>query len=145
MADPVTAMLVVGGASTAGKMFFESEAESSQINSLNLEGQQKALQYNQRLLQNFDMTEKALASYEANAATRGVSLSSPSLEAGKRDIYNLSAEERKNLGIEKSIFEQNIDTEKSNARTSLYAQLFGDVASFGERVAGVKSKLPTKG
>jgi hypothetical protein len=145
MADPVTAMVVVSAAATGGKMLFESEAASAQENSLNLENQQKQLQYNQRLLQNYDMTEKALASAQAHAATRGVSMASPSLEAEKTNIYNLSAEERKNLGIEKSIFEQNIRNEKSNVRTSLYAQLFGDVASFGERYYGVKSKLPSAG
>jgi hypothetical protein len=145
MADPVTGMLVVSAAATGGKMLLESEASSAQLNSLNLENQQKQLQYNQRILQNYEMTEKALASAEAHAATRGVSMTSPSLEAEKTSIYNLSAEERKNLGIEKSIFEQNLANEKSNVRSSLYAQLFGDVASFGERYYGVKSKLPTKG
>ncbi len=142
MADPVTAMLVVAGTAEAGKAVMQYGVSRQKLEGLELQRKEQELQYQQKTLANYDMTKKILDTQLAQASTRGISLSSPSLEAIQRDTLNVSSQRQKNLDTEQSILERNARIEKENVQNTLFAELFGDFVETGTAFAGVKSKLP---
>lgn len=142
--DPVTALLVISAGTTVVKAGMEANAADEKLKALDLTKEQHVLAHQQKTLANFDTMEKLLQHQVAQATVRGVGLGSPSLEAIQRNTVNIAAKEQSNLDIEENIFEQNIATEKANVNNTLFAELFGDVASTASEFAGVKSKLPSR-
>lgn len=142
MADPVTALMVVAGASKAAQAGVEIFGEQEKEEAINLAAKQRELQYQQKTLANYDTTNKILDAQLVQASARGISLGSPSLEAIQRETSNVGARRQANLDIEEDIFERNARIEKENARMSLAAQLFGDAASFATQAAGAAKAMP---
>lgn len=143
MADPVTALIVLSAGTTVVKAGFEMNAADEKAASLDLIKQQGVLAHQQKTLANFETMQKVLDRQVAEATTRGVGLGSQSLEAIRRNTLNIGARQASNLEIEQNIFERNIEAEKSNVKSTLFAELFGDVASMASDFASVKSKMPT--
>jgi hypothetical protein len=144
MADPVTAMIVVAGVATAAEGVSQYQSEQSKLAGIKLRNKERELEYEQKTLANYDMTKKILDTQMAQAAGRGVALSSPSIEAIQRDTLNTSAKRQKNLDIEETLIERNARIEKENVQNTLYTELFGDVAQAATSFIGAKSKLPSK-
>lgn len=136
------ALLAVAAGATVGKMGMEYEAAQEKEKALDLQGQQLQLQNQQKMLGNLDVMEKVLDAQAVSMTTRGVAFSSPSYNAIQRATLNIGAKKQANTEIEGSLAMENLDIEKQNVRTSLYAQLFGDTASLATTAAGTVSKLP---
>ena len=146
MGDPVTTMgvmVAVGATSGAGKAYFQRKSELSQLDALDLKREQTELQYQQKTLSNFELTNKILDSQISEASARGISMYSPSLEAIQRSTLNTGAKNQKNFDTEESIFERNIKIEKRNVRDTFVGQLFGDAAKFTKSIAGAVGNMPT--
>jgi hypothetical protein len=135
--NPEVALAVIGGAQAA-KGLFQINASNERTRAIELEASQRRLQYQQKTLANYDLTNKILDSQIVQASARGVALSSPSLEATQRNTTNIAARSAKNLEIEEDIFERNVKNEKKNVQRSLIAQLLGDVTEFSDQAIGVK-------
>jgi hypothetical protein len=128
--DPVTLTLAsIAVVSTVGKMTAEEQAAEANLSALDRQAKLNALQYQQKNLQNIDITEKMLSRQAAQLSTRGVAFDSPSFNAIQRETLNVGARKAANLQTEESLNKQAIDIEKRNVKTTLYAQLFGDVAN----------------
>jgi hypothetical protein len=143
--DPFTiAAFSIAGGAEIGKMFFESNAAKEQKKALELESKESELQYQQKLLANYDTMQKVLDAQLAQASARGVSLASPSFNAIQRQTFNVGAKQARNLQLEESISQANIEAEKYNVKQSLHAQLFGDVATLASEGYNFYENAPRK-
>ena len=137
-------MAAVSAGATVGKMGMEYEAAQEREKALDLQAKESELQYQQKTLSNLDTMEKVLGEQVAAMTTRGVAFSSPSFNAIQRGTFNIGAKRQKNIEIERSLTEANIDVERENVTNTLYAQLFGDTAQLAMNVASVAAKMPSK-
>lgn len=137
-------LATIAGGATLGKMGFEAKAASEKEDALKLQGEEQTLQYQQKTLSNYDVLSKTLDAQEAQMTTRGVAFSSPSFNAIQRETVNIGSKKQANLNIEDDIAQQNLENEKKNVRTTLFAQLFGDVASTSLAATNIAEKLPSK-
>jgi len=145
MADPVTGLIVLGVAATTAKGVAQYSASQQKLQSLDLMQEQNVLRHQEKTLANFETSQKILDAQLSEATTRGIGLGSSSLEAIRRNTYNTESKRQSNLDIEESILERNTKAEKSNVKSTLYAELFGDVAGLTEDFALASAKIPTKG
>jgi hypothetical protein len=139
------AMAAVAAGATIGKMSAEKEAEQANLSALNQQSKLLTLQYQQKNMQNLDITEKLLSKQAAQMAARGVAFDSPSFNAIQRETINSGSRKEGNLKTEESLGQQSLAIERRNVKSTLHAQLFGDAANFAFGVAGVADKWPTKG
>lgn len=137
-------LLAIAAGATVAKMGAEAAVASQQRQALDLQAKQLQLQTQQKTLGNLTAMEKVLDSQAVALTTRGVAFTSPSYNAIQRATLNIGAKNQKNLDIESSLNQANIDMEKANVNNTLYAQLFGDTANLAFTAAGVASKLPVK-
>lgn len=143
-----TAALVLGGiaiASKVGEADMQVKAANARTAALEMQAKQQTISYQQKTLSNYDVMQKAIATQEAAMTTRGVAFNSPSFNALQRETLNIGAKKQRNLDIEDSLTQANIDIEKSNVKNTLFAQLFGDVSDVAFQAASFESKRPTKG
>lgn len=138
------AMAAVATGATVGKMGMEISAADSATQALEMQAKQGELLYQQKTLSNLAMMDKVLDEQTAAMTTRGVAFSSPSFNAIQRATLNIGAKKQKNTDIEQSFYNANLDIEKENVKTKLYASLFGDVASVAGQAFNVYSKTPRK-
>ncbi|WP_218814188.1 hypothetical protein [Rickettsiella endosymbiont of Dermanyssus gallinae] len=143
---PQASLLILATAAATmevGKGVMEMQASKAQESALDLQAKQNQLQYQQQTLSNLDSLDKVIQHQTAQMTTRGVAFSSPSFNAIQRNTTNIAAKQQKNLDIQKSILDANIDIEKRNVKNSLFGQLFGDAAgtamSFGQ-LQGMRPK-----
>lgn len=141
-AETVVALMVVAGAAKTGQGVLQSEAAGAREEAINMEREQRYLQYQQKTMANYELTNKILDSQLAQGSAKGIGLGSSSFEAIQRETTNVSAKKQKNLNLEEDIFERNAKIEKQNVQDTLAAQLFGDTASFAEEAAGAYTKMP---
>lgn len=141
--DPASALLVMAGTRVAAAGFKISAADEK-INSLELTKEQGVLAHQQKTLANFETMQKVLDSQVAQATTRGIGLGSSSLEAIQRNTVNVAAKNQSNLDVEEDIFKRNVENEKSNVKSTLYAELFGDVSTVASDFATAGAKMPSK-
>lgn len=142
MADPTTAMMIVAGAKALGETALGFNIETEKENQINLQAEQQRLQYQQKTLANYDLTNKILDRQLVEASAKGVSLGSPSLEALQRNTLNVGAKKELNLETEEGIFERNIRVERENVENTMTAQLLGNLTDFGmSLVKADKAKL----
>jgi len=139
-----TALLVMGVAAEGVKAFGQTKAASSQRKALDLQSKQSALKYNQEQINNLDILEKTLQAQEAEATTRGVSLSSQSFSAIQADTLAKGGKQAENLEMEESLYQRGLGIEKKNIKKTLFANLFGDVAAVGFDFAKYASSIPKK-
>ena len=140
-----TALLVVAGVAEAGKIGSQFAAADAQENALNLQAKEMQVQAQQKTLSNYDVMQKVLDAQEAQMTVRGTAFSSPSFNAIQRETLNVGDKKFKNIKIEGDIAQQNIDNEKSNVRSKLYAQLFGDASDIAMAGMNMSRKMPTMG
>lgn len=138
MADPMTALMVVAGGAKVGGFLAGNEARLEKERAIDLQAEERMLQYQQKTLANYAVTNKILDAQLASASARGVGLGSPSLEAIERNTANVSARRQKNLDIEEDIFERNAEIEKKNVNDTFFAQVLGETASFASQAYGLK-------
>lgn len=144
MADPVTALTVVAVGATVGKGVMQYEAAQEKEKALDLQAKENVFQYQQKQLANLDMVKHVLARQQAQATVRGIDVSqSPSFNAVQRNTLNVAGKEGRNLDLEQTLMDENIDIEKQNVKNTLYAQLFGDAADLGTSFAQLQGKMPT--
>lgn len=136
------ALAAIAAGATIGKMSAEKEAEQANLAAIKQQSQLLNLQYQQKTLQNLDLTDKMLSKQAAQLSTRGVAFSSPSFNAIERETVNVSGRKQSNLNTELTLGEQGLEIEKSNVRRTLHAQLFGDVANFAFNALSFTGKLP---
>ena len=143
-----TAALVMAGvaaASEVGKMSMQAKMAEEKEYALDLQAKQQTLQYQQKTLSNYDVLQKVLDAQTAQMTVRGTAFASPSFNAIQRATFNVSSKKQKNLDIENDIAQSNIESEKSNVKSQLYASLFGDVANIAMSAFNVANKMPTIG
>lgn len=136
-------LMAVAGGATVAKMGAEREAAQQQEEALDLQGKQLQIQSQQKQLGNLDTMEKVLDAQTAAMTTRGVAFNSPSYNAIQRATLNIGAKQQANTELEGSISEANLETEKANVQSKLWADLFGDTANLAFTAATLKSKAPT--
>lgn len=134
---------IVMAVAEVGKAGFEIKAASEQEKALDQQGKELQLQTQQKTLANYDTMEKVLDAQAAHMTTTGLAFSSPSYNAIQRATVNIGSKEIKNTEIEGNLEQENIDIEKSNVKSSLFAQLFGDTATGALGAADIISKMPT--
>lgn len=140
------AALVLGGiavASEIGKADMQVKAADAQERALDLQAKQMALQTQQKTLANYDVMEKVLDAQIAHMTVTGTAFSSPSFNAIQRNTLNIGSKKQKNTDIEGELAQANIETEKENVRSKLYAELFGDAAGAAKSAFSIASKMPT--
>jgi hypothetical protein len=140
------AALVMGGiyvASEVGKSDAEIKAANAEEHALDLQAKQNALQQQQKTLSNYDVLQKVLDAQIAHQTTTGTAFSSPSFNAIQRATYNVGAKKQKNIDLEGELEQENIEIEKKNVRSKLYAQLFGNAAETAMTAFSIGSKMPT--
>lgn len=137
-------ILATAAAMEVGKGVMEIQAAKAQENALDLQAKQNELQYQQKTLSNLDSLDKVIQHQTAQMTTRGVAFSSPSFNAVQRNTENIAARQQKNLDIQKTFLDANVDIEKRNVNNTLYGQLFSDTAntlmSFAQ-LNGMRPKL----
>lgn len=143
MAEPTVALAVVAG-SDVGKVVSQYASANAKEEQLNLESEQRQLQYQEKTLANYDLTNKILDRQVAEATVKGVGLGSPSLEAIQRDTTNISARKQANLNTEEDLFQRNVRLEKQNVQNTFYAQIFGDVEEAATAAYDIKKASPRK-
>ena len=136
------ALAAISAGATIGKMSAEKEAAQADLSAINQQAKLQTVQYQQKQLQNLDVTEKILSRQAAQMSTRGVSFDSPSFNAIQRDTINSGAKQSRNDRLAESIGEDAFETEKKNVKRNLHAQLFGDVAEFSFNTATMVNNLP---
>ncbi len=139
------AMAAVAAGATIGKMSAEKEAEQANLSAINQQSKLLTLQYQQKTMQNLEITDKLLSKQAAQMAARGVAFDSPSFNAIQRETLNVGSRKESNLNTEKSLSDQALDIERKNVKTTLHAQLFGDTANVAFGALGVIDKWPTSG
>jgi len=142
------AALVMGGifvASEVGKSDEEVKAANAEEKALDLQAKQTAIQTQQKTLSNYDVLQKVLDAQIAHETITGTAFSSPSFNAIQRATYNVGAKREANTELEGDLEQENIEIEKKNVRSKLYAQLFGNAAETAMTAFSVGSKMPTLG
>src|SRR5271156_4928125 len=142
------AALVMGGifvASEVGKSDEEVKAANAEEKALDLQAKQTAIQTQQKTLSNYDVLQKVLDAQIAHETITGTAFSSPSFNAIQRATYNVGAKREANSELEGDLEQENIEIEKKNVRSKLYAQLFGNAAETAMTAFSVGSKMPTLG
>jgi len=142
--DPITALIVIGAVSAVGKGVSQFFGMDQQEQALKLQSEQNELQYQQKTLANYDLTNQILDKQLAQVSTRGVGIGSASFQATQINTANISAKNERNLNTEESIFERNSAIEKANVQMTFAAQIFGDAADFASDVISARSKIPSK-
>lgn len=137
-------MVGVAAAAETGKAISEVASAKQKEQALELNAKEMKLQAQQKTLANYDKVQSVLEAQEAAMTVRGVAFSSPSFNAIQRATLNIASKEQKNIDTEAAITQANIELEKQNVRTTLFAQLFGDVAATASAAAGVYAKAPKK-
>lgn len=137
------ALAAISAGATIGKMSAEKEAEQANLSAINQQSKLVALQYQQKHMQNLDITDKMLSKQAAQLSTRGVAFDSPSFNAIQRETVNIGARKEANLASEQSLTEQSLAIERKNVKTTLHTQLFGDAAALGFGALDLSSKWPT--
>lgn len=140
------AALVMGGifvASEVGKSDEEIKAANSEEQALDLQAKQTALQTQQKTLSNYDVLQKVIDAQIAHETVTGTAFSSPSFNAIQRNTLNIGSKTQKNTDIEGDLEQANIEIEKKNVKSKLYAQLFGNAADTSMEAFSVASKMPT--
>jgi hypothetical protein len=138
-------LAAIAAGATIGKMSAEKEAEQANLSAINQQSKLLALQYQQKNLQNLDLTDKMLSRQAAQMSARGVAFDSPSFNAIQRDTLNIGGRKERNLQTEESLSQQALEIEKHNVKSTLHAQLFGDAANFAFNAVSLASKFPTGG
>lgn len=139
------ALAAIAAGATVAKMSAEKEAEQANLSALNQQSKLTALQYQQKTMQNLEITDKMLSRQAAQMAVRGVAFSSPSYNAIQRETLNVGSRKQTNLDTEESLHQQAIEIEKRNVKSTLHAQLFGDAATLAFNAVGFAEKYPTLG
>ena len=140
-----TVAIVLGGvavASEVGAASEQSKAATAETQALDLQSKEMALQTQQKTLSNYDVMEKVLDAQTAHMTTTGTAFSSPSFNAIQRNTLNIAGKQQKNTEIEGELEQENIDVEKQNVQSKLYAELFGDVAQGASAAFSMYSKMP---
>lgn len=135
-------LAVAAGLSIASQlagMYEQTQAESAQLQQLELQQKQKNLQLTQKKLSVYGETKKVLARQQAQATVRGIGSDSPSLNAIQRDTLNISSKALQNLKTEEEMSKYSSDVEGENVRLTTHAQLFGETASIGQSFALLSS------
>lgn len=144
MSDPLSAALIVGTvAAQFGKANAQANAAESRQAALETQSKELMLQSQQKTLANYDTMEKVLDAQIAHMTTTGAAFSSPSYNAIQRNTMNIAAKKQKNIDIESSIQQENIEREKRNVRNTLFSQLFGDVADTVGMGFNIYKSMPT--
>lgn len=130
-------------ASESAKADAQVSAARARDASLELQGKEQTIQYQQKSLSNYDVMNKVLQAQEAQMTVRGTAFSSPSFNALQRDTLNIGAKTQKNLDTTESLEIANVENEKGNVQASLYADIFGDVSEGVSEVSGTYSKMPS--
>ncbi|MGC2661790.1 MAG: hypothetical protein WA324_27850 [Bryobacteraceae bacterium] len=139
------ALAAISAGATVGKMSAEKEAEQANLSAINQQSKLLALQYQQKNLQNLELTDKMLSRQAAQLSTRGVAFDSPSFNAIQRETINIGSRKESNLTAEQSLAEQGLAIERKNVKSTLHAQLFGDTASLAFTALDLTTKWPTGG
>lgn len=139
------AVIAMAGIAEVGKSVMEVNSAEAKEDALALQAKQMQLQTQQKTLQNYDVMEKVLQAQEAHMTTTGLAFSSPSFNAIQRNTLNIGARKQKNIDIEGELAQENIEMEKKNVRSQLYATLFGNVEDVAKTAFTIASKMPTKG
>lgn len=146
-----TAAIVVAGiasavsiASKIGEGVVQNTAAVQKEAALDLQEKQQTLQYQEKTLSNYDVMNKVIKAQEAQMTVRGTAFSSPSFNAIQRETLTIGAKKQKNLDIEDSIVQSNIELEKKNVRNTLFAQMFGDTVSVANTASNFATKMPSK-
>lgn len=130
-------------AATVAASAAEISAADEKTRALNRQQQATALQTKQKTLSNYDVMEKTLDAQIAHESVNGTAFSSPSFNAIQRNTLNIGAREASNIELEGKIADSNFESEKANVRDTLFAQLFGNVASTAFSAAAIKKSAPT--
>jgi hypothetical protein len=136
------AMMAVAAGATIGKMSAEKQAEQADLSAINQQAKLQALQYQQKTMQNLELTDKLLSRQAAQMSVRGVAFDSPSFNAIQRETVNAGAKRESNIKTAESIGEQAYELEKKNVKNTFHAKLFGDAADFAFNSINIASKLP---
>lgn len=139
------AMAAIAAGATIGKVSAEKEAEQANLSAIDRQSKLLSLQYQQKTMQNLELTDKMLSRQAAQLSTRGVAFASPSFNAIQRETLNVGSRKEGNLKTEESFGQQALDIERHNVKSTLHAQLFGDAANFAFNAIGLADKFPTGG
>jgi len=140
--DVSIALAAISAGATVAKMSAEKEAAQADLSAINQQSRLQSVQYQQKQLQNLDLTEKMISKQTAQMTTRGVAFDSPSFNAVQRDTINTGSKQARNDKLTDSIAQDALNDERRNVKRTLHAKLFGDVAEFSFNAANVVSKLP---
>jgi hypothetical protein len=139
------ALAAISAGASIGKMSAEKEAEEANLSAINKQSKLVALQYQQKNMQNLELTDKMISRQAAQLSTRGVAFNSPSFNAIQRETINIGAKKAANLEAEESLTQQALNIERKNVKNTLHAQLFGDTAGIALNALDITEKWPTKG
>jgi hypothetical protein len=139
------AMAGIAIGAEVGKSDAEIKSAHAQEQALDLQAKQTALQTQQKTLSNYDVLQKVLDAQIAHQTVTGTAFSSPSFNAIQRNAVNIGSKKQRNTDIEGDLEQANIEIEKKNVRSKLYAELFGNVADTANTAFSVASKMPTSG
>jgi len=135
-------LAAISAGATVAKMSAEKEAERADLSAINEQSKLQSIQYQQKQLQNLELTDKMLSKQAAQMTTRGVTFNSPSFNAVQTDTINAGAKQSRNDKLAESIGEGSFEAERKNVKRTLHAKLFGDVAEFSFNAATGIGKLP---
>lgn len=138
------ALVAVAAGASVGKMKAEKEAEQANLSAINLQSKLLSLQYQQKTMQNLEITDKLLSKQAAQMAARGVAFDSPSFNAIQRETLNIGSRKQANLDTTTSIGQQSLDIERKNVKNTLHAQLFGDATNIVFGALDIAGKVPRK-
>lgn len=136
------ALAAVSIAGSLGRAKAEKQAAEANISAINQQSQLLTLSYQEKNIQNLEMTEKILQRQAAQLSTRGVSFASPSFDAIQRETIHLAGRKATNLQVEEDLAKAGLQIEKANVKNTLHAQLFGEATNFTFNAVNAYEKLP---
>jgi hypothetical protein len=136
------ALAAVSVASSIGRAKAEKEAADANISAINQQSQLLTLSYQEKNIQNLEMTEKILQRQAVQLSTRGVSFASPSFNAIQRETIHLAGRKESNLKVEEDLAKAGLQTEKANVKNTLHAQLFGEATNLAFNAYNVYDRIP---
>lgn len=123
--------LIISAVGMLGKMKAASDAAGTQSSLLNMQATQESMAATQRMSNRVDQLNQALGSQTADAAGRGLSLASTSMQAVSKDSFDKFSEDKQAEALGQQFRDANLKIRLNALRDTENASIFSSISDFG--------------
>jgi len=122
-------LMIAAMIASLAKGIMQIGSAGAQEGALREQSRNDELQYLQQSNSRLFQLQSLLSTQTATESARGVGLGSPSFEAIQSQSVRISGKQQRNLDTEEAARQHILQTQRSNVKSTLFAQLFGDVGT----------------